>query len=63
MYLEDHQIHAEMMLLVAITAITRKIVILDASKIDPLTLFGIAAVVLSLASGYFFMRRGGQREK
>ena len=57
MYLKDHRIHAEMMLLVAITAITRKIVILDATKMDPMTLFGIGFIVLALTSGYFFMRR------
>ena len=58
MYLEDHRIHAEMMLLVAITAITRKIVILDATKVDPMTLFGIGFIVATLTGGYFFMRRG-----
>ena len=49
------------LLLVAITAITRKIVILDASKMDPMSLFGIAAIVLALTGGYFFMRRGKQQ--
>jgi uncharacterized membrane protein (DUF373 family) len=62
MYLEDHRIHAEIMLLVAITAITRKIVILDASTMEPMTLFGIGFIVLSLTSGYFFMRRAKQTE-
>lgn len=61
-YLDDHRIHAETMLLVAITAITRKIVILDASKMDPMSLFGIAAIVLALTGGYFFMRRGKQQD-
>lgn len=58
MYLTEHRIHAEMMLLVAITAITRKIVILDATKVDPMTLFGIGFIVLTLTGGYYFMRRG-----
>ena len=58
MYLQDHRIHAEMMLLVAITAITRKIVILAATKMEPMVLFGIGFIVLSLTAGYFFMRRG-----
>lgn len=62
MYLEDNRIHAETMLLVAITAITRKIVILDASKMEPMILFGIAAIVVALTSGYFFMRRGRQHD-
>lgn len=57
MYLTDHKIHAEMMILVAITAITRKIVILDASHLDPLTLFGIGFIVIALTVGYYFIRR------
>ena len=35
MYLDDHKIHAEMMLLVAITAVTRKIVIMESSRRNP----------------------------
>lgn len=57
MYLEDHNVHAELMLLVAITAITRKIVILDAKTIEPMILFGIAAVVIALTVGYYLIRR------
>lgn len=57
MYLTDHKIHAEMMILVAITAITRKIVILDASHMDPMTLFGIGFIVVALTVGYYFIRR------
>jgi len=56
MYLEDHTIHAEMMLLVAMTAVTRKIVILDATKLEPLTVFGLGFLVVSLAGGYYLIR-------
>ena len=57
MYLDHNSIHAELMLLVAITAITRKIVILDASQIDPMIMFGIGAVIIALALGYYLVRR------
>ena len=57
MYLEDHRIHAEVMLLVAITAITRKIVILDATQMEPMILFGIGFIVIALTAGYLFVRR------
>jgi uncharacterized membrane protein (DUF373 family) len=57
MYLDDHKIHAEMMFLVAITAITRKIVILDASRIEPLILFGIGFLVITLSAGYYLVKR------
>ena len=56
-YLVDHSIHAELMLLVAITAITRKIVILDSQKTEPIVLFGIGFIVLALTVGYYLIRR------
>jgi uncharacterized membrane protein (DUF373 family) len=57
MYIKSHEIHAEIMLLIAITAITRKVVILDAKVIDPLLLFGIAAVIVALTLGFYLLRR------
>ena len=57
MYLNDHNIHAELMLLVAITAITRKIVILDSAKTEPMVLFGIGFIILALTVGYYLIRR------
>ena len=63
MYLDHNSIHAELMLLVAITAITRKIVILDATKIDPMIMFGIGAVIIALALGYYLVRRSGAEKR
>lgn len=63
MYLDHNSIHAELMLLVAITAITRKIVILDATKIDPMIMFGIGAVIIALALGYYLVRRSSVEQR
>ena len=57
MYLKDHKIHAEMMFLVAMTAVTRKIVILDTSKMDPLLVFAIGFLIITLASGYYLIKK------
>jgi uncharacterized membrane protein (DUF373 family) len=57
MYLEDHAIHAEMMILVALTAVARKIVIFDATKVDPLVIFGIGFLVVSLSAGYYLLKK------
>ena len=57
MYLSDHTIHAEMMFLVALTAITRKIVILDTTKTEPLLVFAVGFLVLALSGGYFLIRK------
>ena len=62
-YLRDSRIHAELMLLVAMTAVTRKVVIMDAKEIDPMILFGIGFMIIALAIGYFLVRRIGAGRK
>jgi uncharacterized membrane protein (DUF373 family) len=58
MYLDDHRIHAEMMFLVALTAVTRKIVIMDYSNVvDPMLIFSIGFLVITLASGYYLLKK------
>jgi uncharacterized membrane protein (DUF373 family) len=56
-YLVDHSIHVEIICLVAIVAIARKVIILDLYKLSPITLLGIAAIILALSVGYFFLKR------
>ena len=57
MYLSDHTIHAEMMFLVAMTAVTRKIVILETANTEPLLVFGLGFLILALSGGYFLIRK------
>ncbi len=57
MYLSDHTIHAEMMFLVAMTAVTRKIVILETTTTEPLLLFGLGFLIFGLSGGYFLIRK------
>ena len=56
-YLVDHSIHVEIICLVAIVAIARKVIIIDLYKLSPVTLLGIAAIILALSVGYFFLKR------
>ncbi len=57
MYLSDHTIHAEMMLLVALTAVTRKVVILDTVKTGPLLVFGLGFLILTLSGSFYLIRK------
>ena len=57
MYLSDHTIHVEMMFLVALTAVTRKVVILDTAKTEPLLIFGVGVLILALSGGFFLIRK------
>jgi len=56
-YLIDDKVHAEVIFLVAIVAVSRKIIILDYKTITPEMLYGMAAVIIALGLGYFLVRK------
>jgi len=56
MYLDNHTVHAEIMFLVALTAVARKIVILDAKAIDPMIVFAVGFLVITLSGGYYLIK-------
>ncbi|MGC8491327.1 MAG: phosphate-starvation-inducible PsiE family protein [Syntrophobacteraceae bacterium] len=62
-YLQENRMHADVVLLVAIIAVSRKVITLDYAKTRPATLFGISAVILALAIGYFVLSRARQEKK
>ena len=45
-----------MMFLIAITAVTRKIAVLDANEIDPIAMLGIAAILAVLVAGFYVVK-------
>lgn len=57
-YLTQGTPHYEVVLSVAIIAIARKVIILDVKETSPLSLVGIASIILALTVGYYFMKRG-----
>lgn len=56
-YLNKHILQAEIILVVALTAIARKVIVLDYDKQTPLSVIGIALLVLALAVSYFLIKR------
>ncbi len=56
-YLVDESIHVEIICLVAIVAVVRKVIVLDVYKLPPVTLLGVAAIILALCIGYFFLKK------
>ena len=56
-YITKDQVHVEVVFLVAMIAIARKVILLDLKKLDPVTLVGIAAIIIALASGYFLVKK------
>ncbi len=61
-YFKDHAVHADGVLLVALTALARKVIILEYDKVDVWHLLGLAGMILSLSLGYYLCKRGGRVE-
>lgn len=58
-YLRDDVVHVEVVLLVAIIAIARKVVILDFKDVSGAGLAGLAVLLGSLIAGYVYLKRAG----
>ena len=56
-YLSDESLHVEVVFLVAMIAIARKVIILDVKDLDPLVLMGIASIIMALALGFYFVKK------
>jgi uncharacterized membrane protein (DUF373 family) len=55
-YLEKDKIHVEVVFLVALIAISRKVVIIDYKTVSHLVIFSMAALVLALSCGFFLVK-------
>ena len=62
MYLDKNKIHVEVVFLVAMIAVARKVIILDAKTMNPMSLIAVAAMVLALAAGYFLIKRSHRKK-
>ncbi len=58
MYFKENVIHAEVVLLVAVIAVSRKVILLDLEKYDPLAIIGLGIIILSLGGCYWFIKQG-----
>jgi uncharacterized membrane protein (DUF373 family) len=58
-YFRENTIHVEIVVLLALIAISRKVILLDPTATDPLELFGIGVIVVGLAAAYFLIKRAG----
>ncbi|HUH78809.1 MAG TPA: phosphate-starvation-inducible PsiE family protein [Methanoregula sp.] len=58
-YINERVIHVEIVIMIAIIAIARGVILLDPATVSALNMFGIAAIVFALCSGYYFLKKGG----
>ena len=55
--------HVEVVLIVAMIAIARKVIILDNKKVPSSTLVGLGIIIVTLSIGYYLVRRSRQEEE
>jgi uncharacterized membrane protein (DUF373 family) len=56
-YLSEGTVHSEIVLEVALIAISRKVITLNVKEYEPLALIGIAALILTISIAYLFVKR------
>jgi len=56
-YWAENEVHVEVVFAMALIAVARKVIILDVKELDSLVLIGIAAIVLALSVGYYYVGR------
>jgi len=59
-FVSDDIVHAEIVFLVAIVAICRKVIIMDIKETSPEMLYGMAAIIIALGVGYYLLQRALQ---
>nr|WP_277989565.1 phosphate-starvation-inducible PsiE family protein [Corallococcus sp. NCSPR001] len=63
-YLRDNVVHVEIVLEVALIAIARKVIVLDLSKYDGVSVLAVAALIIALAVAFSLRaRRGSARRR
>jgi uncharacterized membrane protein (DUF373 family) len=60
-YLMTNVVHVEIVLEVALIAIARKVIILDISQYESLTLVGVAALITAVALAFLVIKRHTKR--
>ena len=55
-YLKKHVVQVELVIVTSLTAVARKIIILDLKAVSGVSLIGLAIAILSLSISYFIVR-------
>jgi uncharacterized membrane protein (DUF373 family) len=62
-YFKKHSIHVEIVVLVAIIALARKVILLDTSKYGASVILALAALIVALGATYFMVRKAAPPEE
>ena len=60
-YFKENVIHAEVVILIAVIAVSRKMILLDMEKYEADSLMALSLIMLSLGASYYFIKRSNKR--
>jgi len=58
MYLDEHVVHVEVVLSVAMIAIARHVIDMELATVPALNLVGTGVIIFALAVGYYYFKKG-----
>jgi len=58
-YFRENAIHVEIVVLLSIIAIARKVILLDPATTNGIELIGIGVIILGLSAAYFMIKKAG----
>jgi uncharacterized membrane protein (DUF373 family) len=58
-YFRENAIHVEIVVLLSIIAIARKVILLDPATTNGMELIGIGVIILGLSAAYFMIKKAG----
>lgn len=57
LYLKENVFHGEVILLVSLIAVARKVIVLDYKNTEPLTIIAIAILIGTISGGYYLLKK------
>ncbi len=63
LFFKENVFHAELILLVALIAVSRKVILLDYSSMEPLSIIGVAILIGTITGGYYLIRNTQKTDK
>ncbi|NPA37484.1 MAG: phosphate-starvation-inducible PsiE family protein [Chlorobi bacterium] len=60
LFFKENVLHAELILLVALIAVSRKVILLDFKTIEPLELIGVALLIGTITGGYYLIKNSAR---
>lgn len=57
LYFKKNVIHVEVVILIAVIAVSRKVILLDLEQYDPIAVIGLSLIIVALGASYYFIKR------